>query len=77
MNFCRKSFALQPYFSTMGKNGKGSKTVAPLFKQAVKIYKDHTKSIAKEKKQKKCRNCHWKVIADNLNKQGDSTTGVC
>jgi hypothetical protein len=34
----------------MGKNGKGSKTVTPLFKQAVKIDKDHTKSIAKEKK---------------------------
>jgi hypothetical protein len=47
-----KSFALQPYFSIMGKNGKGGKMAAPLFKQAVKIDKDHTKSIAKEKRLK-------------------------
>jgi hypothetical protein len=52
VNFYGKSFALQPYFSTMGNNGKGSKMVAPLFKQAVKIDKGHTKSIAKEKKLK-------------------------
>jgi hypothetical protein len=35
---------------------------------SVKIDKDHTKSIAKEKKLKKCHNHHWKAIADNLNK---------
>jgi hypothetical protein len=47
-----KSFSLQPNFSSMGKNGKGSTMAAPLFKQAVKIDKGHTKSIAKEKKLK-------------------------
>jgi hypothetical protein len=52
VNFYRKSFALQPYFSTLGKNGKGGKMAGPLFKHAVKIDKDHTKSIAKEKKLK-------------------------
>jgi hypothetical protein len=36
----------------MGKNGKGSKMVALLFKQVVKIDKVGTKSIAKEKKLK-------------------------
>jgi hypothetical protein len=68
MNFYRKSFALQSYFSTMGKNGKGGKMGAPLCKQAVKIDKDHTKSIAKENKLKRCCNHHQMAITDNPNK---------
>jgi hypothetical protein len=49
--------------------------VASLFKQAVKLDKDHTKSIAKEKKlrtpQLSSEGDHWQ------SEQVDSTMGVC